>query len=435
MPNLKLTPFIPTKTFLEIPSCLSYTIRALFVAAQISGEVTINNPLQCDDVDATVNILNELGIITQNLGDKIVVKGNINDVDPNKDYNCFVNLSGRTARFALPFLCIIVGTKVLTGAAPFLKRPMGEQVNGLTQLGATIEYLGADGCLPVRITSSKLTAGVSRMKGELSAQFFAGIMAIAPAVGEIVLEVIGDQASKPFIDMTVDVMSHFGVKVANDNYQKYTISGGQNYTGSEYTVETDAMSATYFWGTAVLCGTSLTVPALPQNSAQGDVRLPHILAQMGCEISYNNDNSITVSAPKSGALKGITVDMSAHPDTAVTIMVLGAMAQGTTKITNIAHLRAKESDRLTSPATELRKLGINVVVGDDFIEIEGVAGDISKLKPASIDTYHDHRIAMSFAMLGAICSGITINDAQVVTKSFPNFWDKWTEFGGLVSEI
>jgi 3-phosphoshikimate 1-carboxyvinyltransferase len=434
MPNLALSPFQPTKTFLEIPSCLSYTIRALFVAAQIPETVTILNPLQCDDVDATVGILNELGITTENLGDKILVKGSTADVDPTKSYNCFVNLSGRTARFALPFLCIVGGTKVLTGAEPFLKRPMGEQVWGLQQLGAKIEYLGNEGCLPVRINSSSLNSGVSKMRGELSAQFFAGIMAIAPSVGEIILEVEGEQASKPFIDMTVDVMAHFGVKVINDNYQKYTINGGQKYIAKDYTVETDAMSATYFWGTAILTGQSLTIPALPKHSAQGDVRFPNILEQMGCPISYNNDDSITVSAPINCLLKGITVDMSAHPDTAVTIMVLGAMAQGITKITNIAHLRAKESDRLNSPAAELRKLGINVEVGDDFIEIEGIGGNISKLTPTAIDTYHDHRMAMSFAMIGAICDGITINDAQVVSKSFPNFWEKWVEFGGSVKE-
>lgn len=433
MPNLKLIPFTPIIDKITIPSCLSYTIRALFVAAQIPEKVTIYNPLQCDDVDATVGILNELGILTQNLGDKIIVVGSIADVDPNKEYSCFVNLSGRTARFALPFLCVVGGIKVLTGATPFLKRPMGEQVLGLRQLGAMIEYLGEEGCLPVKVTSSKLSSGTSRMKGGLSAQFFAGIMAIAPAVGEIILEVEDQQASKPFIDMTIDVMAHFGVTVQNQNYQKYIITGNQNYSGLEYTVETDAMSATYFWGSAVLCGKCLTIPALPKNSAQGDVRFPDILAKMGCEISYNSDDSITVASPKSKILQSITVDMSAHPDTAVTIMVLGAIAQGTTKITNIGHLKAKESDRLTSPATELRKLGINVNVGVDFIEIQGVGGDITKIKPANIDTYHDHRMAMSFAMLGAICTGITINNAQVVTKSFPNFWDKWIEFGGTFS--
>jgi 3-phosphoshikimate 1-carboxyvinyltransferase len=306
---------------------------------------------------------------------------------------------------------------------------MGEQVYGLRQLGANIEYLGVEGCLPVKIVSSSLNSGVARMKGDLSAQFFAGIMAIAPSVGEVILEVEGTQASKPFIDMTVDVMKHFGVEVINDNYQKYTILGGQKYIAKDYTVETDAMSATYFWGSAILSGRSLTIPALPKYSAQGDVRFPNILQQMGCDIAYNADDSITVSAPK--VLTGITVDMSAHPDTAVTIMVLGAMAKGITRITNIAHLKVKESDRIVAPATELQKLGINVEFGEDFIEIQGVGGDISKLKPnVSIDTYHDHRMAMAFAMLGTVCDGITINDAEVVSKSFPNFWDKWQEFGG-----
>lgn len=404
----------PFKQTVEIPSCLSYNIRALDIAAQIKGTVRVDNALKCDDTAAMVNILRTIGIEVVEAETYFDVVGDISQVKES-EYTLDVNLSGRTARFALPLLCLVPGVKILTGAEPFLKRPMKGQIDGLLQMGAKIEYLGKEGCLPVKITSTGLSPGKIVMDGSISAQFPAGIMAIAPSIGPVEIEIEGNQASKPWIDMTIDVMRHFGVNVENQNYKKYIVEGEQNYSGSAYRCETDAMSASYFWSIAAITGSTCTVPDLNPNSAQGDVRFPKFLEMMGARVEYNTDKSISVTGI--GSLKAIEVDMQSHPDTAVTIMALAALAKGKTKIYNIHHLKAKESDRLESPATELRKLGIEVETTHDSITITG--GDP---KPAIIDTYHDHRMAMSFAMLGSVLSGIKIHNAQVVSKSFPQFW-------------
>jgi 3-phosphoshikimate 1-carboxyvinyltransferase len=411
----------PFNKTIAIPSCLSYNIRALDIAAQIKGVVRVENALKCDDTAAMVDILKTLGIEVIEGDTYFDVVGDISQVKDG-EYKLNVNLSGRTARFALPLLCLVPGVKILTGAEPFLKRPMKGQIDGLLQMGAQIEYLGKDGCLPVKITSRGLNPGRISMDGSISAQFPAGIMAIAPSIGGVEIDIIGNQASKPWIDMTIDVMKHFGVGVENQDYKKYIVKSGQSYSGFVYRCETDAMSASYFWGVAALTGSTCTVPDLNPNSAQGDVRFPEFLKMMGAKVEYNSDYSISVTG--TGKLKAIEVDMQSHPDTAVTIMALAAIAEGKTKIYNIHHLKAKESDRLESPATELRKLGIQVETTSDSIIITG-----GHLKPATIDTYHDHRMAMSFAMLGAVVPGIKIHNAQVVSKSFPGFWSVLESIG------
>ncbi|MEI6728322.1 MAG: 3-phosphoshikimate 1-carboxyvinyltransferase [bacterium] len=404
----------PFNQIVEIPSCLSYNIRALDIAAQIKGTVRVENALKCDDTAAMVNILKTLGIEVIEGDTYFDVVGDISQVKEG-DYTLDVNLSGRTARFALPLLCLVPGVKILTGATPFLKRPMKGQIDGLLQMGAKIEYLGKEGCLPVKITSTSLNPNKIIMDGTVSSQFPAGIMAVAPSIGGVEIEIEGNQTSKPWIDMTIDVMKHFGVNVENQNYEKYIVKSGQSYSGTSYRCETDAMSASYLWGIAALTGSTCTVPDLNAISAQGDVRFPKFLEMMGAKVSYNPDHSISVTG--AGKLKAIEVDMQSHTDTAVTIMALAAVAEGTTKIYNIHHLKAKECDRLECPAAELRKMGIQVETTENAITITG-----GKLNAAIIDTYHDHRMAMSFAMLGAVFPGIKIHNAQVVSKSFPGFW-------------
>jgi len=406
-----------------LPGSLSYTIRALTIAAMTTGAVKIINPVKSDDSYAMVGVLKTLGIKVTEGDNSFTVEGTIQDVE-DKEYILDINISGRTARSVLALLTIVPGTKILTCKEAFKKRPVGDLVDGLRQLGAKIDYLERIECLPVKISSSSLHAGTARMAGKLSSQYFSAIMMIAPIVGEIIIDVIGEQASKPFIDVTIDTMKIFGVTVVNENYKRYIIKANQHYKNpEEYIVEADAIAASYFWGIAAITKSKIKVLHLSPNSAQGDVKFADIVEKMGCTVRKNiEENWIEVEGPDK--LKGITVDMNATPDSSVTLAVLAAFAKGTTTINGLGHIKVKETDRLEAPKNELTKMHVQVHTTNDDITIKGGAP-----QAAIIDTYGDHRIAMAFAVAGAKKEGIVINNPEVVSKSFTNFWDVLEQLG------
>jgi 3-phosphoshikimate 1-carboxyvinyltransferase len=405
-----------------VPGCLSYTIRALNIAAMTKGPVKIINPAKSDDTYTMINILKTLGITVKETADSFLVQGSIADVK-EKDYRLNVNISGRTARTVLALLTIVPGTKTVTCDEGFKKRPVKDLVEGLRQLGAKIEYLEEVGFLPVKITSNKLNSGTVKMRGEISSQYFSAIMMIAPKVGEIIIEVLGDQSSKPFIDVTIETMKDFGVEVINHNYKKYLIKEGQKYHKDEYIVEADAIAASYFWGIAAITGNKIIVKNLSPHSKQGDVNFSDILQTMGCKVTKNADeNWIAVEGTQT--LKGITIDMNANPDTVPTLAVVAAFAKGTTTISGIGHLKVKESDRIEAPKKELTKMGILAESTESTITIHG-----GNPQGSVIETYGDHRMAMAFTMAGKKIPGIKINNPMVVNKSFPKFWETLEEIG------
>jgi 3-phosphoshikimate 1-carboxyvinyltransferase len=430
MKKIKLYPLQkPVEKTIEIPGSLSYTIRALMIAAMTEGSVTIQNALKSDDTYAMYTILKTLGIKLEEGENYFIVHGNIKDVE-DKEYILDVNISGRTARSALALLTIIPGIKTLTCKEGFKKRPVGDLVDGLRQLGAKIEYIENEGFLPLKIVSSKLSSGTAKMAGKLSSQYFSAIMMIAPLIGEIVIEVIGEQSSKPFIDVTINTMKEFGVEVINENYQKYHIKENQHYKNpEEYLVEADAIAASYFWGIAAITKSKIRVLHLSPTSAQGDVAFADILEKMGCLVSKNlEENWIEVEGTE--RLSGITVDMNATPDSSVTLCAVAAFANGVTRIKGLEHIKIKETDRIQAPKNELQKMGIAVEADTDSITIQG-----GKPTGATIDTYGDHRIAMAFAVIGSKINEVIINNPDVVNKSFTNFWDKLKELGIGVEEI
>lgn len=412
----------PLDASIILPGCLSYTIRAMALAAMSVGRVKIANALKSDDTYAMLNAFKALGIRVEEGPDFLVIEGNLPEVK-EANYEINIGLSGRAARTLLAMLCLVPGIKILTCEAGFKKRPVGDLVDGLKQMGAEIEYLERQGFLPVKITSSKLRGGKIKLRGEISSQFVSAILVIAPIVGEVKIEVVGEQASKPFIDMTIEAMKSFGVSVTNNNYQEYFVAGGQAYAKDTYFVEPDATGASYFWGIAALTKNRIKILHLSPKSMQGDVKFADILGKMGCVVRKNVEEQ-WVEVEGSGILRGLSVDMKDMPDTVQTLAVIAAFAQGRTVITGLGNLKVKETDRIEAPRRELKKMGVNVESSDNSLTING-----NRPHGADIDTYGDHRMAMAFSIAGAKIPGVVINDSEVVSKSFPGFWKKLEEVG------
>lgn len=423
--SMERVEIVPLKKPIDVdvilPGCLSYTIRAMALAAETAGRVKIVNALKSDDTYAMFRAFRMLGIRCEETEDSFVIGGDVRDVKEGS-YEINIGISGRAARTLLAFLCVVPGKKILTCEEGFKERPVGDLVDGLLQLGAKIEYLERPGFLPVAINSSQLRSGKLKLRGEVSSQFVSAILMVAPLVGNIEIEVVGEQASKPFIDMTIEIMGVFGVKVENNNYRSYVVKGGQRYKNETYFVEPDAIAASYFWSIAALTNSRVKVLHLSPNSAQGDVRYADVLGKMGCEVRKDADGIEVGGAVK---LRGLEVDMNDMPDTAQTLAVTAAFAQGKTVITGLGNLKVKETDRIEASRKELAKMGARVEAGEDSLVINGGGG----VHGAIIDTYGDHRMAMAFAVAGTRIPGVVINNPEVVSKSYPDFWKTFENIG------
>ena len=391
MKQVKLIPIEqPVIKTIEIPGSKSYTNRALLMATLTKNPVTIHNPLESHDTIAMIDCLMKLGIEIEKTKNSIIVKGSFEDVkDGNYELNA--NLAATAIRFLLPLLSIVPGIKILQGNEGLNKRPIGELVEGLRQLGADIEYLDQEGYPPLKITSSKLTSNSVHMKGDVSSQFFSALFMIAPVIGGLKIKVDGIQISKPYIDMTIASMKKFGIEVINDTYETYRIKSNQTYDISEYIVEGDFSSAGYFIAIASLTKSTITLKNLNPDSLQADKKFISVVEEMGSIVTPRR-NEITVEGK---GVKAVTVDMIDFPDQAQTVATLAAFADGKTVLTGLQSLHVKETDRLKASETELNKMGIKTESTHDSLTIYG-----GNPKPAIIDTYGDQRTAMSFAVRG-----------------------------------
>ncbi|HWY80036.1 MAG TPA: 3-phosphoshikimate 1-carboxyvinyltransferase [Candidatus Sulfotelmatobacter sp.] len=420
MKQITLSPLEnPVTKVIEIPGSKSYTNRALLMASLTKNPVIIKNPLISEDTWAMIGCLKLLGIAIELDENAIIVKGSFKDVREGS-YQLNANLAATTMRFILPLLCVIPGIKILTGNEGLNKRPIEELVNALRQLDAKIEYLEKEGYPPLKITSSKLNPHAVHMKGNISSQFFSALFMIAPIIDGFTIHVDGKQISKPYIDMTIDTMSHFGITVKNAHYKTYRISSGQKYDCETYSVEGDFSSAGYFFAIAAATQSKITLKNLNPKSLQADKKLLPILEKMGNEIIIDN-NTITIVGKE---IKPVTVNMIDFPDQAQTLAVLTAFAKGKSVLTGLESLHVKETDRLKATVSELAKMGIKTESTHDTLTIFG-----GNPQSASIDTYGDQRTAMSFAIAGFKLSNMIINDPDVVNKTFPNFWDMLEEVG------
>jgi 3-phosphoshikimate 1-carboxyvinyltransferase len=414
----------PVSAEVSIPGSKSYTNRALLLAAMTPGQVTLLNHLLSDDTAAMMDCLRVLGITIETYEDRLVVNGGIDQID-DKDYILHARISGTTLRFLLPFCCLIPGIKTLGGAEGLNKRPIAPLVEALRELGAEITYLEKEGFPPVKIASSTFKKKNVTMKGDISSQYFSALMMAAPLADGLTITVSGQQISQPYIDMTISSMKAFGVIASNNSYTSYDIAANQSYSSNSYVIEGDYSSAGYFFAIAALTQSTVTLHNLKSDSVQADKKLLDALALMGTEISAQ-DNSVSI---KGHGVKALTLDVISFPDQAQTLAVLAAFAQGTTVLQGVQSLRVKETERVVAIQQELAKMDIKTEATHDTLVIHG-----GEPKPAAIDTYGDHRMAMSFAVAGSVLAGMTINDAAVVGKTFPTFWEKLQQIG-IVVEI
>ena len=416
--SLSLTPCGPVRGSIRPPGSKSITNRALVCAALAEGSSTLSGALDSDDTQAMLDSLDRLGIAIERQDDacKLVVTG-CGGIIPANEADLFVGNSGTTIRFLTALATLGRGTYRLDGVPRMRERPIADLLSALHQLGADVTSETGTGCPPVIVRAGGLPGGQAVIRGDISSQFLSGLLMAAPLARENVeLVVEGELVSKPYVAMTIGVMREFGVEAHLSGLSRFVVAGRQQYCGCQYAIEPDASAASYFWGLAAVTGGEVTVEGLGRGALQGDVAFVECLENMGCRITHAS-RGITVS----GAglqLRGIDVNMNAISDTAQTLAVVALFAEGPTTIRGVAHIRHKETDRIADLARELRKLGARVDELPDGLRITP-----AKLHGAVIETYNDHRMAMSFALAGMRIPGVSIQNPGCTAKTYPKFFD------------
>ncbi len=370
----------------KVPGSKSYTLRALFIAALCDSMPELTGMLESDDAKAMRNCLENIK-------------------EDGKEL--FAGESGITARFMTALACISKGNNKITGAPTLLKRPIRDLVEALRQLGAKIEYQEKEGFLPLIVQSSDLSGKEVKISGRTSSQYLSALLLIGPYIKSgLEITVEDEQISKPYIDITIDIMNSFGVSVENDNYHKYSVKP-QKYRAKAYEVEGDYSSAAYFYAINALTGSNIKVANLNPGSKQGDKKFVDLIKTDNWQENGSRSDDTRI------------INAEDFPDQAMTLAVLAAFQQGKTVIEGVRSLRIKETERVKAVENELAKMGIKTESTDDKLTIYG-----GKPNPALIDTYNDHRIAMSFAVAGLRTGGAKIFRPEVVNKTFPGFWDE-----------
>lgn len=402
---------------LQIPGSKSITNRALLIAALAKEKSTLTNALESDDTRYMQKTLRSLGTRMKKKGDSIIIWGGNLRKAKRK---LFCGNAGTAMRFLTAVLATQPFESLIDGDSRMRQRPIEDLLDALRQLGAEAYARNGNGCPPVKVRGP-LRGSTCYLKGNVSSQFLSGLLIAAPlAKRDITIHINGDLVSKPYIDMTIEIMRRFGVPVQRNVYKKFAVRAGQHYQAQHMEIEGDASSATYFWGISALTREKIEITNVPKDSKQPDVRF-----------------LLSLRAPLSGAKQSrgqcekrrdcfglrprndTTINCSDFPDSAMTLAVLCALGKGKTKLTGLANLRLKESDRLHALATELHKIGARVKELKDGLVIRG---DPEKLHGALIETYNDHRIAMCFGMLSVVIPGIKVKNPGCVTKTYPNFW-------------
>lgn len=409
-----------------LPGSKSITNRALVIAALNSG----NNPtklkgvLQSEDTEIMIDCLGKLGFhISTNWDDcSAEIKspkppGQI----PKGNADLFTGNSGTTMRFLTALVALGNGAFRLDGIKRMRERPINDLLKALNDLNINASSETNNGCPPVIVKTNGWHGGTANISSEMSSQFISGILMAAPfALGDTTIHLQGKIVSQPYIDITLAMLEDWGLKVTKVTDREFFIKGNQKGNRFNYQIEPDASAASYFYAAAAIIGGTITTPGLGYNSLQGDIHFVHALEKMGAKI-HQQANSTTVQGCE---LNGIDIDMNAISDTVMTLGVVACFAKGKTQITNIGHIRHKETDRISALANELRKIGATVEEFPDSIVIHP-----NQLKNAEIETYNDHRMAMSFAIAGLKVPGITIINPSCVSKTYPRFFEDLAKLG------
>ena len=419
MNSITLKPILKIDGEVNLPGSKSLSNRALLLAALAKGTSKITNLLESDDTRHMLNALQILGVNYQLSSDKTecVVEGNGGVFVHSEMKELFLGNAGTAMRPLCAALCLGKGRYRLTGEPRMEERPIGHLVDALREAGAKITYEKNEGYPPLLIEADGLQGGKVEIDGAISSQFLTALLMAAPMIeNDTTIRIKGELVSKPYIDITLDIMKDFGVSVENENYQTFKVKGGQNYTAVEsFMVEGDASSASYFLAAAAIKGGRVKVTGIGKKSIQGDIHFADVLEKMGAKVEWG-DTYIAVSR---GELHGIDMDFNHIPDAAMTIATTALFAKGTTTLRNIYNWRVKETDRLSAMATELRKVGAEVEEGEDYLKVTPP----SELKHAAIDTYDDHRMAMCFSLLALDPVSVTINEPECTAKTFPTYFD------------
>jgi 3-phosphoshikimate 1-carboxyvinyltransferase len=396
------------------PGSKSITNRALVCAALADGVSLLHGALDSEDTQVMAAALDQLGIRQSHdrVRNTVEVQGCGGQI-PASRAELFVANSGTTVRFLTALAVLGRGEFLLDGSPRMRERPIQDLLDGLNALGSDAQSTLNTGCPPVRVRAAGLPGGQASIRGDISSQFLSALLMAAPyAAKPVELTVVGELVSKPYIVATLQVMEAFGVEVEAEHLDRFTIPRAV-YRAREYEIEPDASAASYFFGAAAITGSQITVSGLSRESLQGDVEFVDVLQRMGCHVDYGQ----TGISVRGGALHGIEVDMNAISDTVQTLAAVALFAQGPTTITGVAHIRHKETDRISALATELRKLGAQVEERQDGLTI--VPGP---LHGAELDTYQDHRMAMSLSLVGLRVPGVVINDPGCTGKTYPGFF-------------
>ncbi|MCK5643827.1 MAG: 3-phosphoshikimate 1-carboxyvinyltransferase, partial [Gammaproteobacteria bacterium] len=364
--------------------------------------------------------LGRLGIEVTRDDDNLLMNGAGGAYAPVSD-ELNVAESGVGMNFLTSAACLSENPVTITGSKRITERPISEVVTGLRQLGCSIEYLGAEGFPPIRVQGGGIRGGHARIRGGKTSQYFSSIVISAPcADGAVTLTCLDTMSEKPYLDITLQMMADFGVEAKNDDYKRIEIPAGQTYAARDMTIEGDYSNAAFFFLAAAVCKSRVTVSGLNADTRQGDRKFLELMERMGCNV-LTQGREITVEGKP---LHAIEEDMSDLPDLVPPAAIASAFAVGTSRFTNIGHLRHKECDRLAVMASELRKMGGVAQCDKDSLIVEGGG----KLHGARIDPHNDHRIAMSFAVAGLPVGNQLIEDEMCVAKSFPDFWERFRVF-------
>jgi 3-phosphoshikimate 1-carboxyvinyltransferase len=386
----------------------------LITAALSDGICRLHNGLKSEDTLLTAHALRQLGVQIEEQKDAFIVHGAAGNLEQCKG-PIYLGNSGTSMRFITALTALGEGRYLLTGSKRMQERPIQDLLDGLDQLGIVARTANPHGCPPVEVEGGIIRRDKVTLNCEKSSQFLSALLLVAPYTKDgLDITVSRGPVSRPYIDMTLTVMEMFGVNVYRNGYRNFKIPGNQVYKSGIYRVEPDSSQAGYFWAAGAIGGVKITVEGIAKESRQGDLRFAQLLEMMGCRVSYHS-NGISVQG---GSLSAVDADMADMPDMVPTLAVVAAFARGTTHIENVAHLRLKESDRLNAVTTELSKMGIETSCTDRGLIVKG--GDPTG---AVINTYDDHRIAMSFAVAGLRVPGVFIENERCVDKSFPEFWE------------
>ncbi len=427
----------PLNATVRVPGSKSLTNRALLIAALADGKTRLTNALFSDDSRYFAQALQTLGFdLTLDENNHEITVNGLGGQIPAQNAELFIGNAGTAARFLSAFLTLGHGEYVLDGDSRMRERPIGDLVEALTKLGATVgplshrERAGGEGKLiapPLIISASGLPGGKTTLAGDISSQFLSALLMVAPyAQNPIEITLSTDLNSKPYVDMTLAIMRDFGATVERDGYQHFKITSNRYAPITNYPIESDASAASYFFAAPALCGGTVRVENISRRSVQGDIAFLDVLEKMGCTVT-ETDNGILITGRS--PLHGLDLDMRDIPDTAQTLAVLAPFADSPTRIRGIASARVKETDRVAATCAELARLGVKVEEHPDGMTIYPCQTfQQSNLQPSTfqlstVKTYNDHRMAMAFSLIGLRVPGITIVNPGCVSKTFPNFFD------------